>query len=58
MFALVEIPLILFAVDPERARHVVSVLSIWVREHKRELASLLAALIGVLLIAKGVAGLG
>ncbi|HEX6460811.1 MAG TPA: GAP family protein [Thermoleophilaceae bacterium] len=56
MFALVEIPLVFYLVDAERARKFVELASGWVHSHARQAAATVAAVVGVWLVAKGIAG--
>jgi hypothetical protein len=54
MFALVELPIVAYVVDPEGAAGLVQRASAWGHEHSREVAIVVAALVGVWLIVKGI----
>jgi hypothetical protein len=54
MFALVELPIVAYAVNPEGAAGLVERASQWGHGHSREVAIGLATLVGVWLIVKGV----
>ncbi len=54
MFALVEIPIVVFLVRPERASALVSGLAGHAREHGRAIGVVVATVVGVYLIAHGV----
>jgi hypothetical protein len=53
MFTLVEVPLVMYLVNPERARRTITTSGAWVRDHRREVVAVLAAGIGVFLVIKG-----
>jgi Sap, sulfolipid-1-addressing protein len=57
MFALVEIPIVAYAVSPQGAAGLVERASKWGREHSREVAIAVATIVGVWLIAKGIIAL-
>lgn len=57
MFALAEIPLIGYAVDPEGTRVRVARFQKWLTEHAMAVATWVAAVIGLYLVVKGVVGL-
>jgi hypothetical protein len=54
MFALVEIPLLVFLVDEERARKMVADFDAWVHRHPDRLAAGIAFAAGIFLLVKGV----
>jgi hypothetical protein len=54
MFTLVEVPLLIYLIDESRAQRTVDAFDRWVREHKREVGSTVAALVGVFLVGKGI----
>jgi Sap, sulfolipid-1-addressing protein len=55
MFAIAEIPLVSYAVRPERTREVVTAANDWLGSHGREIAMTLCFIIGALLLARGIA---
>jgi hypothetical protein len=55
MFLLVEIPLVFYLVDEERARQLVDSGQQWARVHSQQLAVGVASVVGVWLVAKGIA---
>jgi Sap, sulfolipid-1-addressing protein len=57
MFALVEIPIVAYAVSPQGAAGLVERASKWGREHSREVAIAVATIVGAWLIAKGIIAL-
>jgi hypothetical protein len=57
MFALVEIPIVAYVVDPEGAAGLVERGSAWGHRHSREVATWVAAAVGVWLIVKGIVAL-
>jgi Sap, sulfolipid-1-addressing protein len=57
MFALVEIPIVAYVVNPQGAAGLVERASKWGHEHSRELAIALATIVGAWLIAKGIIAL-
>lgn len=57
MFALVEIPIVAYLVNPDRAATLVNAASGWSHRHSRAIAIALATGVGLWLIAKGMAGL-
>ena len=54
MFMLVEIPLVIYLIDEARAQRAVDGFDSWVRAHKREVGSGVAALVGAFLVGKGI----
>ena len=54
MFALVELPIVAYAVNPEGAASLVERGSDWGHSHSREIAIWLATIVGVWLIVKGI----
>ena len=54
MFALVEIPIVAYVVNPQGAAGFVERASKWGHEHSREVAIAVATIVGVWLIAKGI----
>ena len=54
MFALVEVPIVAYAVNPEGAATLVERASKWGHDHSREVAIGLATVVGVWLIVKGI----
>lgn len=54
MFALVEVPIVAYVVDPEGAAGLVERVSDWAHRHSREVAIGLAITVGVWLIVKGI----
>lgn len=57
MFALVEIPIVAYVVNPQGAAGLVERASKWGHEHSREVAIAVATIVGVWLIAKGIIAL-
>lgn len=57
MFVLIEIPLVGYAVRPERTSAVVTAMSAWLHRNGIRIATVLVTLVGVIAIAKGVAEL-
>jgi hypothetical protein len=55
MFTLAEVPLVSYAVRPERTREVVLGLNDWFGSHGRQIAMTLCLVIGALLLARGIA---
>ena len=53
MFALVELPIVAYIVDPPQAAALVKRLADSVHGHAREIAIVVATVVGVWLIAKG-----
>jgi hypothetical protein len=54
MFVLVEVPLAIYLIDEQRAQRAVDGFDGWVRAHKREVGSVVAAAVGVFLVGKGI----
>ncbi len=54
MFALVEVPIVAYAVNPQGAARLVERASKWGHDHSREVAIGLATVVGVWLIVKGI----
>ena len=54
-FTFVEVPLIAFLVAPERTRQLVGALDVWVRARSRLQVAALLAVVGVVLLAIGIA---
>jgi hypothetical protein len=54
MFVLVEVPLAIYLIDEQRAQRAVDGFDRWVRAHKREVGSVVAAAVGVFLVGKGI----
>ena len=54
MFVLVEVPLVIYLIDEQRAQRAVDGFDRWVRAHKREVGSAVAAAVGVFLVGKGI----
>lgn len=54
MFTLVEVPLVLFLINPARAQHLATATSDWIRTHRRGIAVAVAATVGVWLVMKGI----
>jgi Sap, sulfolipid-1-addressing protein len=57
MFSLLEIPLVLYLVAPERAEAIVARLNDSLRGHSRQIAVAVALTVGAYLVANGIAGL-
>jgi Sap, sulfolipid-1-addressing protein len=57
MFALVELPIVAYLVDPQGAAERVNRFSAWVHDHSRQVAIALATGIGMWLIVKGIVNL-
>jgi hypothetical protein len=57
MFAVIEVPLIAYLLTPDRAAATVGRINAWIHWHARLLTELVAAAIGVYLLARGVAAL-
>lgn len=55
MFTLIEVPLLLYIVNPRRAERTVDGLDVWFRTHVREAVTAVAGAVGVYLIVKGIA---
>jgi len=53
MFSLAEVPLLSYALWPERTREVVTAMNEWLTGHARQLAIALCLVIGVLLLVRG-----
>ncbi len=56
-FLLIEVPSVAYLVDPEGTATVVSRLSLWLQGNKLMAAALFIGLVGVLLLAQGIAGI-
>lgn len=54
MFTLVEVPIVMYVIDDERAQQTVDRLDAWGRSHRREVASVIAAAVGVYLVIQGI----
>ncbi|MGV1047565.1 MAG: GAP family protein [Solirubrobacterales bacterium] len=57
MFSLAEIPLLGYALAPERTREAVGALNSWLGDHRRQVAMWLCAAAGIALLLRGVSGL-
>lgn len=57
MFAAVEIPLVLYVLAPDRTASAVAGFNAWMRAHAPVLAEIVATVLGIYLIVKGVASL-
>jgi len=57
MFALVELPIIAYLVNPERAAGLVDNLSDWAMSHSRGIGIVVASVIGLWLVIKGTVNL-
>ena len=56
-FALVEIPLIAYLLDPARTSATMTALNDWIRARRRKEVAILLALVGVVLLTAGLAGI-
>jgi hypothetical protein len=56
-FAIVEVPLVAFLVNPEATRRRVERGHRWMRDHRYAIAAVIAAVVGVYLLIKGIRGL-
>lgn len=54
MFMLVEIPLVFYLVNPERARSLVDLGSRWARSHSTQVGVTIASIVGTYLVVRGV----
>lgn len=57
MFSLVEIPLLGYSLAPERTQADVEALNAWLSRHARQIVTATAALVGLYLIGRGLAGM-
>lgn len=57
MFALVELPIVAYVVNPQGASAKVNSMSAWVHERKRAIGIVVAIVVGVYLITKGIINL-
>jgi len=55
MFAIAEIPLVSYTLNPERTREVINNVNDWLGGHSRQIAMALCVGVGVFLLAKGIA---
>lgn len=54
MFLLVEVPLLLYVINPTRAQQKVDGFDVWVKAHKREVGTVVAGAVGAFLVVKGI----
>jgi hypothetical protein len=57
MFQWAELPLIGYAVAPDRTKVIVTAMNRWLREHARQLAIVICSIAAAFLITRGIAGL-
>jgi hypothetical protein len=57
-FLLIEIPIVSYAVEPERTAARVDRFSAWMREHRIEVIAAVVAIVGLILIGRGISRLG
>lgn len=57
MFVLIEVPLLAYLLVPDRATAAVNSFNVWLRAHARGIAEVIAGVVGLYLVVRGVAAL-